>query len=249
MIYAVINQKGGVGKSTTASALWAGLNSAGYKCLAVDLDAQSNFSFSADAGEGKTSFELMTEQITVQKAIQHTPIGDIIPASKALAGADTFITETGREYRLQEVLKPVVPDYDYIILDTPPALGILTINALTACNSVIIPAQADIYSIHGIKQLAETIAPVKKYCNPELNIAGILLTRYNGRSVLSRELYEAIKQLASSLGTKLFSTTIREAVSIKEAQINKKSIFDYAPKSNVAEDYKAFINEILSGGN
>ena len=180
-------------------------------------------------------------------AIQHTDgFGDIIVSSKALSGADGFITVTGKEYRLKEALEKVCDMYDYIIIDTPPALGILTVNALTACHSVIIPAQAEIYSLQGIEQLSETMKPVRKYCNPQLDIAGILLTRYSQRTVLSREVAEMAKQLAQKLGTKIFSTSIRENISVKEAQISQKSLFEYAPNSNAAKDYAAFIEELLS---
>lgn len=247
IVYAVLNQKGGVGKTTTAAALWAGLHSKGYKVLAVDLDAQANFSFNAGADtNGLTSLDLLTGEAKAEDVIQHTENGDIIPASHALAGADSTITQTGKEYRLKEALEPVKDIYDYIILDTPPALGILTINALAACSNVVIPAQADIFSLQGIEQLAGTIEPVKKYCNNELEISGILLTRYNSRSVLSKEVAEMAEQLAAKLGTKLFKTAIREAISIKEAQISQQSIFEYAGKSNVALDYLAFIEELVS---
>lgn len=243
---AVINQKGGVGKSTTAEALAAGLSLKGYFILSIDLDAQSNMTYTAGARmDGATSLGVLTGEIAARDAIQHTESGDIIPASKALAGADAFITETGKEYRLREALEPIRGEYDFIIVDTPPALGILTINALTACDSVIIPAQADIYSLQGIEQLAETIKPVKKYTNPALTIEGILLTRYSSRSVLSREVAELAEQLAAKLGTKLFKTTIRENISIKEAQISQRGIFSYAPNSNAAKDYRAFIEELL----
>ena len=240
-IYAVINQKGGVGKSTTAEALSAGLFLKGFKTLAIDLDAQGNMTYTAKAStEGSTALGVLMGEVKPEAAIQHTDnSGDIIAASKALAGADAFIKETGKEYRLQGI-------YDYIIIDTPPALGILTINALTACNSVIIPAQADIYSLQGIEQLAETIKPVRKYCNPSLTIAGILLTRYSPRAVLSREVAEIADQLAQRLGTKVFRTTIRENISVKEAQISQTSLFDYAPNSNAAKDYQAFIEELLT---
>ena len=157
-----------------------------------------------------------------------------------------FITTTGKEYRLKEALESIRDMYDYIIIDTPPALGILTINALTACNSVIIPAQAEIYSLQGIEQLSETMKPVKKYCNPSLSIKGILLTRYSQRAVLSREVDEITKQLAAKLGTKIFNTAIRENISVKEAQISQKSLFEYAPNSNAAKDYTSFIEELLS---
>lgn len=245
-IIAIINQKGGVGKSTTAATLAAGLSLKGYKTLSIDLDAQGNLTYTAGAKtNGATAPGVLTGEVKAEDAIQHTPSGDIIAANKSLAGADAFIADTGKEYRLKEALESLQAAYDYIIIDTPPALGILTINALTACNSVIIPAQADIYSLQGIEQLADTMKPVKKYCNPNLKIAGILLTRYSSRSVLSREVAELAEQLADKLGTKLFKTTIREAIAVKEAQISQQSLFDYAPKAKVTEDYRAFIEELL----
>lgn len=245
-VYAVINQKGGVGKSTTAATLAAGLSLKGYKTLSIDLDAQGNLTYTAGAKtNGATSLGVLTGEVKADDAIQHTPSGDIIAANKALAGADAFIADTGKEYRLKEALESLQPAYDYIIIDTPPALGILTINALTACNSVIIPAQADIYSLQGIEQLAETMKPVKKYCNQALQIEGILLTRYSPRSVLSREVAELAEQLAAKLGTKLFKTTIREAIAVKEAQISQQTLYSYAPKSKVTEDYTRFIQELI----
>ena len=246
-IIAVINQKGGVGKSTTAEALIAGLLLKGHTCLAIDLDAQGNLSYTAGAKtEGvPTVLEVLTGEATAREAIQHLQGGDVIAANKALAGADAFINSTGKEYKLKEALEELQGKYQYIIIDTPPALGILTVNALTACHSIIIPAQADIYSLQGIEKLAETIKPVKKYCNPSIFIEGILLTRYSPRSVLSREVAEIAGKLADKLGTKVFKTTIREAIAVKEAQISQQSLFEYAPKAKVAEDYRAFIEELL----
>lgn len=246
-IIAVINQKGGVGKSTTAEALTAGLLLKGYSCLAIDLDAQGNFSYTAGAKtEGvPTVLEVLTGEVTARKAIQHLQGGDVISANKALAGADAFINSTGKEYKLKEALEELQGEYQYIVIDTPPALGILTVNALTACHSIIIPAQADIYSLQGIEKLAETIKPVKKYCNPSIFIEGILLTRYSPRSVLSRDVAEIAEKLADKLGTKVFNTTIREAIAVKEAQISQQSLFEYAPKAKVTEDYRAFIEELL----
>ena len=243
---AIINQKGGVGKSTTAFALAAGLAQKGYRTLAVDLDAQANLSYTFGAKtDGATVLGVLCGEVKASDAVQHTAGGDIIAASKALAGADAFITDTGKEYKLREALEAVRENYDFIITDTPPALGILTVNALTAAVSVVVPAQADIYSLHGIEQLGATVAPVKRYCNPGLRITGILLTRYSPRSILSREIAELAERLAERLETRLFKTTIREAVAVKESQISRESLFCYAPKANVTEDYAAFVEEML----
>lgn len=249
-IYAIINQKGGVGKSTTAAALWAGLSRKGFKTLAVDLDAQANLSFIVGADtEGKTALSLLTEEVPASETIRHLDSGDIIPSSKNLAGIDAVFDGTGREFRLKEALESVKDNYDYIVIDTAPSLGILTINALTACNRVIIPAQADILSLQGIEQLTQTMQPVKKYCNPGLEIAGILLTRYSSRAALTRDLTKYTKHLAEKLKTRVFSNPIREGIAVKEAQINRRSLFNYAPKAKATEDYSAFIEELLSTEN
>lgn len=241
----VINQKGGVGKSTTAEMLISALSLKGFKVLAIDLDAQGNLSYSLAANlDSPTILEVLTEEISAKDAIKKAR-ADVISSNKALAGADAFIADTGKEYRLKEALEKIAKNYDFCIIDTPPALGILTINALTASDSVIIPAQADIYSLQGIENLEETIKAVKKYCNPNLKIEGILLTRYNPRTILSREVSEMAEKLAEKLETKLFKAKIRDAVAVKEAQISQESLFKYAAKSNVAKDYEGFINEFL----
>ena len=245
---AIINQKGGVGKSTTAFTLASGLKNKGYKTLCIDMDAQGNLSYTANANDDLlTIYDLLAEDANINQAIQHTKNFDLIASSKALSGADGFITDIGKEYKLKEILESVKNNYDYIIIDTPPALGIITVNALTACDSVIIPAQADIYSLQGIEQLSKTIQPIKKYCNDKLKIDGILLTRYSPRAILSREVAEIANDLAQNLNTKVFKSTIREAIAVKESQINKQSLFDYAPNSNVTNDYLNFINELLEG--
>ena len=243
-IFAVINQKGGVGKSTTAGALGAGLMQRGHAVLIIDLDAQGNLSYTMGAAPGAaTSFDLLTGAAAAD-AVQHTPQGDIIPASPALAGADLAITQTGKEYRLKEALEPVRELYDFIVIDTPPALGILTINALTAATGAIIPAQADIYSLQGIGQLYSTIDAVRKYTNPQLQVKGILLTRFNARSVLSRDITTMIEDTAKQLGTTVFASRIREAIAVKEAQASKQGLLSYAPKSTAAQDYLQFVDEI-----
>lgn len=245
-IIAVINQKGGVGKSTTALAMGAGLFQRGYKTLTIDLDAQGNTSFTLRVDPRQpTILELLTKEARIQDAIQHTAQGDAIAFSPALAGADGIIIEIGKEYRLAEALQPVMDSYDYAIIDTPPALGVLTVNALTACSSVLIPAQTDVYSIQGIQQLHNTIQTVKRYCNPSLAIKGILLTRYNPRAILNRELGEIIEWTAKQLETIVFQTAIRENIAIREAQASQQDIYTYAPKSNAALDYAALVDEFL----
>ena len=245
---AIINQKGGVGKSTTAHAIGAGLSLKGYRVLYVDLDAQGNLSYALGADtSGDTVMEVLQHLINAQDAIQHTPAGDTLPSAPALAAADTILTATGKEYKLKEALETIKGNYDYCIIDTPPALGILTINALTACNNVIIPAQADIFSLQGVAQLYKTIDTVKKYCNPTLKIMGILLTRYNRRAIISRDVADQLEQTAAQFNTRLYEAKIRECIALKEAQAMKEDIFSYAPRSNAATDYAELVDEIVGG--
>jgi chromosome partitioning protein len=247
--YAIINKKGGVGKSTTAHALGTGLSWKGYRVLFIDLDAQANLTHTlAIEPKGPISMDVLLRDASAAEAAVHGDRWDCIPAAPELAGADMMLNVTGKEYRLKEALEPINEQYEYIIIDTPPALGILTINALTACTGVIIPAQADIYSLQGIGHLYGTIEAVRKYTNPNLNIKGILLTRYNPRSILTRDITDMIKQTANELKTIVYRTTIREAVAIKEAQAQQKDIFEYAPKGKATEDYRMFVEEVLCGG-
>lgn len=244
---AVSNQKGGVGKSTTANAIGAGLFHNGRKVLYVDLDAQGNLSYSMEKkNEAEFScVDVLTGSANVLDAVVQTSQGDLLTSSPALSKIDSLITETGKEYRLREVLEAARQKYDYIILDTPPALGTLTVNALTACDSVIIPSQADIYSLQGVGQLIQTIQAVKKYCNNNLIIRGFLLVRYSARAILSRDMTDLLENTAAQLQTKLYDTKIRECIALKEAQAKHQDIFTYAPKSNAAEDYKNLISEVF----
>jgi len=220
----------------------------GHRVLFIDLDGQGNLSQTIGA-EGATYsiLDVLLGKVSARDAVYSSENPDILPYSPSLAGADTLIVEVGKEFRLKEALEPLHDFYDYIILDTPPALGILTVNALTASTGVIIPAQADIYSLQGIDQLVGTIETVRKYCNPGLSINGILLTRYNSRTVLTRDITEIMQYKAEELGATFYSTPIRESISIKEAQVGKISIFQYAPKSKAATDYENFIDEVLGG--
>lgn len=246
MIVTVTNQKGGVGKSTTAHALGAGLAAKGYRVISVDLDPQGNLSYSMQADTaGKSAYDILTKKAGAADTIQRTACGHIIPAGAALSAADMELTSTGKEYRLREALQLIRSEYDFVVIDTPPALGTLTVNALTAADSLIIPAQAEVFSLQGIGQLSSTIQAVKTYCNPALKLDGILLTRHSSRAVLSRDMADLIGETAEQLGTAVYKTIIREGIAIKEAQANRQSIFSYAPKSNVAADYMAFVDEFL----
>lgn len=243
---AILNQKGGVAKTTTSLCLWSGLALQGKKTLAIDLDPQGNFSFAAAADtSGRSSLGVLLKETSAADAIQKTAQGDVIPASPELAGADMTITRTGKEYRLQEALDPLSGAYDIAIIDTPPALGILTVNALAAADYAIIPAMAEPFSLQGVGQLADTINPVRKYCNPSLQIAGILLTRYSPRTVLARDVADMAEVMAEKMGTRVFRTRIRDGVAVREAQMRQENLFSYAPKSGPALDYLAFLSELL----
>lgn len=246
-IITIALQKGGTGKSTTAHALGAGLHRLGNRVLFIDLDPQANLSFTLGANiDGNTAYQVLLRKCDMKEAVQNTKNGDIISASPMLSGIDGELTYIGKEHRLKESIKEIIDDYDYIILDTPPALGILTINALTASTGVIVPAQADIYSLQGISQLQQTLEAVRTYTNPNLSLKGIVITRYSNRAILSRDLSAMIEEEAKNLDTKVYKTYIREGIVVKEAQASQCDIFSYAPNSNTAQDYTSFINEFLN---
>lgn len=247
-IITIANQKGGAGKTSTAAALWFYLNAHGKKALAIDMDAQCNLTFTAGAtAGGGTILGVLSGEIEPAAAIQHTPNGDIIPATLLLNGADVTLNLLGREYLLRKALDKIT-GYDFVIIDTPPHLGVLTVNALQVATNVIIPTQADIFSAHGIVQLYSNIETIRRgYNNPTLKVDGILLTRFSDRTILSRDIQESLLETAEQMGTRVYKATIREAVAVKEAQVKKQSIFDAAPGSNIAKDYTEFINEFLEG--
>lgn len=266
-IITIATQKGGTGKTTTVGAMGAALNLKGSRVLMVDMDPQANLTFAMRAeNQADTTYELLVGKVGAAEAIRRLPKpgsnpaakaaakskrhGDlaIIPASAALSGIDLEMTAIGKEYRLQEALQPLRQDYDYIIIDTPPSLGILTINALTVSDSVLITAQADVYSLQGIWQLFNTIQAVQRYTNPGLGLKGILLTRHNSRSILSRDLTEMIEDAAREMQTFVYKTAIREGVAVREAQASRQDLFSYAPKSKAAQDYVAFSDEFVERG-
>lgn len=246
---AILNQKGGVAKSTTAHAIAAGLTRAGHKALMIDLDGQRSLSVITGAdGSGPTIYDVLTRKTGILKTIQATGSGDIIPAAAALWTADTALKGKGREYLLKESLRAVAGKYDYCVIDCPPSLGILTINALTAADSCIIPAQADLLSLEAIDQLQQTIATVQAFTNKDLKIRGIVITRFSPRAVLSRDALDLIEDKAAEIRTKVYQSKIRENINIKEAQAYKEDIFTYNKRSNGAQDYEALVTEILQEG-
>ena len=248
-IITITNQKGGIGKSTTAQAIGVGYSILkGYKVLLVDLDAQANLTIATGVNRAgvKSSFDLMSKdnKATLEEVIQPVKENvDIIPASNSLSEISEHLPKIGRYDVLKKALAPVLNKYDVIVVDTPPALSDLTLNALMVATRVIVPAQADLFSLEAIKELSGTIQAVKEY-NSELVVAGILLTRYQPRSILTQEMTDLINDTATALNTKLFNTRIREAIAIKEAQAMHDDIFSYAPNSKVAKDYEELLKEL-----
>ncbi len=244
-ILTVINQKGGTGKTTTALNIGGYLHLNGKRVLFIDLDSQGNLSYGVGAKSNNSFIQIANKEIDIREAIENTINGNIIPSYPLLTNANTEIEGIGKEYRLKEALEPIRDEYDYIIIDTPPALSILTINTLTASDEALIVAQADIFSLQGIAQLSETIRAVKEYTNPNLSIIGILLTRYDKRLILNKEITEILDDTAKILDTKVLDTKIRENVAIREAQANQEYIFTYSTLSNGSKDYQALVKEII----
>lgn len=245
-VITVTNRRGGTGKTCTTSALGAGLTLRGYKTLCIDLDSQTNLTFDMGASsECITIMDVLTGQADAEGAIQHTDNGDVISGSPQLATADLTLTGKGKEYRLKEAIQPLLPLYDYIIIDTAPSLGVLTVNALTASDSAIITAQAEVHSLQGIGQLYETIKAVRAHSNPALRIDGILITRYIDRTIIARDMRANLMQVAEVLETKVFAQPIRECNALKEAQALQTNIFAYAPRSNAGKDYNALLDELI----
>lgn len=247
-VIAVTNQKGGVGKTTTCSALCGGLAAMGKKVLAVDLDPQGNLSFSlgVEVEDNFTIYDVMKGNCDIGDAVVKGETCDVVPSNILLSGLELEMTGVGREYVLREQLGEVSKDYDYVILDTPPALSVLTINAYTASDELVIPMLCEILSLQGIAQLKQTIFAVKRYYNKQLCVRGILLNKYNPRFTLTKEVEELAEMIAQQLDTSIFKTKISACVSIAEAPAHGESIITYSPKSRAAQEYKAFIKELTA---
>jgi chromosome partitioning protein len=246
-IISVSGQKGGTGKTTSAAAIATGATMRGHRALLVDLDPQGSLTLITHAdGTVAGSYDFLTGSIPADRIIQHREgWPDIIPASLQLAGADTELSgKPGRDFFLRDALEPLKGRYDTIVLDTGPTLGTLLINALTAADEVVIPVQLDTFATQNIYQLMDTIQQVQRHCNKSLVVSGVLITRYNNRTVLARDILDVLKEKCDSLGIPLFNAKIRDGVAVKEAQTLRRNLFEYAPKSNPALDYMQLLDEL-----
>lgn len=238
------NQKGGVGKTTTTASMMAGLTKRGFKVLGIDLDSQCNLSYALKAKKTVPSIkDVFRDDCEIENAVQPTEFGDLIQSNKGLDNAMHDLDAIEQVYKLKQLLQSINGEYDYILIDTPPALSALTTNALVASDFVIIPVQGDSFSLQGAEALAKTINSIKAV-NQNLMITGVLLVRYKSREQMSKVMSEQFEKFAGMLKTKLFATKIREGVAVKESQLMRTNIFDYG-KSGVADDYNAFIDEFL----
>ena len=249
-VISVSNQKGGVGKTTTTLALSEGFRQKGFRVLSIDLDPQGNLSFSmgADNEISATIYDVLKGDAKSKFAIQRTPQGDVIASNILLSGIELEFTNTGREYLLRNAIAPLTEYYDYILIDTPPALSILTVNAFSASDCIVVPMLADIFSLQGLAQLNETVERVRQHINPSLHIAGILLTRFNPRLLMSHEIHGTAEMIARDLNIPLLKTYIRTSVVFSEAQSLQRGVMEYAPNSNAVEDYKNLVDELIERG-
>lgn len=240
MIYSIAIQKGGTGKTTTAAALAQAAAADGRRVLAVDLDPQGNYTFAlAGDPERPGSYELLQGQ-PARDLIQTTPQGiDLIPAGGNLAAVTR---ETGAALRLQQALQPIRGDYDLIIIDTPPTVGMLQYNALQAADRLLIPLQADAYNLQSLKQITAT-AHTMQESNPALIISGIIVTEYDDRPTINRQLRAMLQGAAAAFDIPYLGA-VHKSVTVKEAAALQCSLFEYAPTSKPAADYLAIYKEI-----
>ena len=250
MIVAITNQKGGVGKTTTAINLAAGLSMKGLRTLLIDLDPQANssMSFLDVHGLERSVYDALVEKdVSLADVIVPTgkmPNLSIAPANIALAKVEAkLVGEIDGIYRLKDALTPILERYDYVVIDTPPTLGLITVNALVAATHVLIPIQSSYFALEGTDDLLETIDKVKARANPQLQILGAVITLYDKRTLLARDILGEIRKV---FGDKIFKTTISKSVRLEESPAYRESIFTFAPKSSGAYEYYKLSEEVLS---
>jgi chromosome partitioning protein len=242
-VISISNHKGGVGKTTSAINIGAGLNKLGKNILLIDLDPQANLSQSLGIIDQESNiYGAIRGQYKLQP-IQVIKGLDIIPSTLDLSGAEVELSgEAGREYILRELIEPIRASYDYILIDSPPSLGLLTINSFTASDEVFIPLQAQYLALQGLTKLMEVIDKIKKRLNKELRVGGVIVTQYDKRKVLNRDVVDTIR---GHFKSEVFKTMIRDNVALAEAPAQGVDIFRYQAKSYGAEDYLALSKEIL----
>jgi chromosome partitioning protein len=246
-VIAFANQKGGVAKTTTTLNLAVAFKERGLRVLAVDLDPQGNLTMSQGLNPDeieRSMFDVLVHRLPIQEVIHRSEV-DLAVSSIDLAGAELALSSLiGRERALEKALAPIRGDYDYVLIDTPPSLGLLTINALVAANGVIVPVQCEYLSLRGLVQLQATLEMVRENLNPGVEIVGILPTMFDRRTLHARE---AIDILRENFGELVFNTRIRKTIRYAEAPVKGQSILRYDPRSEAAEMYRDLAKEVLNG--
>jgi chromosome partitioning protein len=247
-VIAFANQKGGVAKTTTTLNLAVAFAEAGHRVLAIDMDPQGNLTMSQgidpDSVE-KSMYDVLVHHHSIRDVIRKREV-DVACASIDLAGAEIAMsTQIGRERSLEKGLRPVLEDYDFICIDTPPSLGLLTINALTAADKVIVPVQCEYLSMRGLVQLQNTLSMIRQELNPDVEIEGILATLVDSRTVHAKE---AIEILEENFGDRVFATRIRKTIRFAEAPVKGTSVLKYDPDGVAANSYRELAKEVLENG-
>lgn len=244
-IISILNHKGGVGKTTTTASLAAALSLKDFKVLVIDLDPQANLTQSlGHPTESADTIYGALRGAYLLPVIQHKKNFDIVLSTLDLSAAEIELSsEPGREFILRDLLEPVKTNYDYILIDCPPSLGLLTLNALSASTSVLIPVQAQYLAIQGMTKLFNVIAKVQQRLNKSLELEGIIITQYNKQIILNRDIFSTLQE---SFPNKVFCTPIRTNIALAEAPARGKDIFEYNPKCTGAQDYLSLCEELLN---